>query len=187
MAIVSPIGFVRAAVKTQLADVTKGLNPNLATYAAAYGVTAWSFDFGATSRNFFEANIDYPQTEETDIPQKNLLTLYGARAIPFPDNDPRRIFNAAFSGMVEITLDMYVGVLGERIRNFDWYVDTATAAMLATMNNVSNQNGLNAGDATRNEKVHDLELTAVPGKCQYDGENWIIPIRFTTGFGVIIP
>jgi hypothetical protein len=186
MSIVSPIGFVRTAVKAQLADAVKGLNPNLVTYCAAYGVTAWSFDFTASSRNFFEANVDYPQSEETDIPQKNLLTLYGGRIVSFRDNN--RMMGTSFSGTVEITADMYIGVLGERIQKFEGYVDAATAAMLATMNDVSNQSGLNRADpSTRSGKVYNLELDAAPGQCKFDGENWIVPVRFTMGFGVVIP
>jgi hypothetical protein len=186
MSIVSPIGFVRNAVKAQLADAVKGLNPNLATYSAVYGVTAWVFDFTATSRNFFEANVDYEQSEDTDIPQKNMLTLYGARITTFRDNN--RMMGTSFSGTVEITADMYIGVLGERIQKFEAYVDAATAAMLATMNNIANQGGLNAADAaTRSGKVYNLELDAVSGQCKFDGENWIVPVRFTMGFGVVIP
>lgn len=186
MAIVSPIGFVRSAVKAQLADASKGLNPNLVTYAAAYGVPSWQFDFSATSRNVFEANVDYQQSEETDIAQKNMLTLYGDPALPLPEND--RVFNVAFSGTVALCADMYIGVMGERIQKFDAWVDAASAAMLATMNDVTNQNGLNAADpTTRSGKVYKMDLGIRPGKCAYDGENWIIPIRFTMSFGAIIP
>jgi hypothetical protein len=186
MAIVSPIGFVRAAVKTQLADAATGLNPNLVTYCAVYGVPAWSFNFSASSLNFFEANIDYQKSEESGIPQPNMLALYGARAAAFPESE--RMMYVSFSGTVEITADMYIGILGEKIANFDGYVDAATAAMLATMNNVQNQNGLNAADsATRSGKVYKMDLSASPGRCQMDGENWIIPVRFGMAFGVVIP
>jgi len=185
--IVSPIGFVRNAVKAQLADAVKGLNANLVTYSAAYGVPAWAFDFGAGSVNFFEANVDYGTSEETDIPQLNMLTLYGGRIASFRDGNQRQM-GVSFSGTVEMQCDMYVGALGESIQKFEAYVDTATAAMLATMNNVNNQAGLNAADAsTRSGKVYNMELDVVPAKCQQDGENWIVPIRFSMGFGVVIP
>jgi len=186
MSIVSPIGFCRTAVKAQLAHATLGLNPNLVTYAAAYGVPAWSFDFTASSRNFFEANVDYTNSEETDIPQKNLLTLYGDPALPFPEHD--RVFGTAFSGTVALCCDMYIGSLAEKIGKFEAYVDAASAAMLQTMNTVTNQNVLNAADSTtRSGKVYKMDLGIRPAKCQFDGENWIIPVRFTMSFGVIIP
>jgi hypothetical protein len=185
MSIVSPIGFVRNAVKAQLADAVKGLNPNIATYAAVYGATAWTFDFTGASGNFFEANVDYTQSEETDIAQTNLLALYGGPCEPFPDD--KRVFNAAFSGTVYITVDMYIGALGEKIQKFEALVDTATAAMTATMNNVNNQIALNSGDSTRNGKAYAMDLAAKPQKAQFDGENWIIPVRFTMSFGALIP
>lgn len=187
MSIVSPIAFVRNAVKAQLADAVKGLNPNLVTYCGVYGAPVWAFDFTSTSRNFFEANIDYQSSEDTDIPQKNLLALYGTDFRSFPE-DKRNMY-VSFSGSVDITADMYIGVLGERIQKFEAYSsDAAVAAMLATMNNVNNQGGLNAADApTRSGKVYAMDLSGKPGKAVFDGENWIIPIRFTMSFGAVIP
>ncbi len=188
MAIVSPIGFVRNAVKAQFVDPVKGLNANLVTYCGVYGAPVWSFSFATGSRNFFEAFVDYPDSEDTDIPQKNMLTLFGGGFTPFGDNDGRRMMGVAFSGMVDICAEMYIGVLGERIQKFDAYVDAATAAMLATMNDVNNQGTLNAADsATRSGKVYAMDLGARTGRVQLDGENWIIPMRFTMSFGVVIP
>lgn len=189
MAFVSPVAFCRTAVKTRLADPNTGLNPQLATYCAAYGVTAWTFDFTSTSRNFYEANIGYTTTETSGNAQLNLLALYGDRFTPFPPG-PERVMNVAFSGIQRICADMYVGVRAQRIANFDQYVDAATAAMLATLNDTSAavQNVLNAADpTTRSGKVYRMDLSAAPSQVVQDGENWVIQICFGMSFGVIVP
>ena len=190
MSFVSPIGFCRTAVKNRLADGTSGLNTQLATYAAAYGVTAWTFDFSAPSRNFFEANIGYRLTETSGNAQRNMLALYGRDFTPFSENSNAREMNTAFSGIVRLCADMYIGIGRQRVANFEPYVDAATAAMLATLNDTSAsvQNVLNAADpTTRSAKVYRMDLSGSLAEVVQDGENWVIPIRFGMSFGVILP
>lgn len=190
MAFVSPIGFCRTAVKNRLADGTSGLNAQLATYCAAYGVTAWTFDFTSTSRNFFEANIGYGLTETSGNAQRNMLALYGVDFKSFSEDSNDRVMNVAFSGIVFLRADMYVGIGKQRVQNFEPYVDAATAAMMATLNDTSPsvQNVLNAQDpTTRSGKVYRMDLSGSLAQVVQDGENWVIPIRFGMSFGLVIP
>jgi hypothetical protein len=183
MSVYSPIRFARKAVRVQLADPATGINPALAIACANYGLAPWAFDFSAASLNFFEANIDYGKTEESSIPEPNLLTLYGGPAVPFPDRE--RVFGARFSGRVFLTVDMYIGVLGEKVQTFEDWADAAEDAMFAVMNDPSNQNGMNAGTGAGG-KAYAMDLDAKRQPCVYDGENWIVPTRFALTFGVII-
>jgi hypothetical protein len=177
----SPVRLARIAVKNQLADPVLGLNPNIvrACDNNGDGIAPWSFDFTDGSRNFAEGNITYKDSEATDIPQKNLLTLYGARTTPFSAG--RRLFQATFSGAASINCDMYIGVLAERIQPFENYADAAEDAMVATMNNLQNSGGMNVLG-----KVYAMDVASNRGKCQFDGENWIVPISFTLSFEMVI-
>lgn len=190
MSFVSPIGFCRTAVKNRFADGTSGLNPQLGTYCAAYGVPAWTFDFTSTSRNFFQGNIGYGLTETSGNAQRNMLALYGVAFKPFSEESDKRLMNTGFSGITSLCADMYVGIGKQRVQNFEPYVDAATAAMMATMNDTSAsvQNQLNAADpTTRSGKVYRMDLSSSLAQVVQDGENWIIPIRFGMSFGVILP
>ena len=172
---------MRAAVRAQLADATNGINPNLAAACAAYGVPVVAFDFSPTSQNVFEANITYKNTEESGFAPANLLTIYAAGAKPFAAGSAQKMFTARWSGTVQINTDIYMGVLGENVQNFEPYADAAEDAMIATLNNLSNQSNFSGGG-----RLSALETASTRAQCQMDGENWIVPVRFTSQFTVVI-
>jgi hypothetical protein len=178
MSIVSPIRLIRAAVMAQLSD---GLNANLALSCAAYGIPPVVFDFSAQSRNVYEAYIDYGDTEDAGIPGLNLLAVYGAGAIPFAAGGSQKMFNATWSGNVRINIDQYFGVAGDTVQDFEPWADAGEDAMIATMNNLSNQGNLAGGG-----KLYGLEISSSRGKCVMDGENWIVPTRFALQFEAYI-
>jgi hypothetical protein len=178
MSIVSPIAKVRAAVMVQLAAT---LNTNLVASCTAYGVPVIAFDFSPGSKSVIQANIGYGDTEDSGVANLNLLTVYGGTATPFPAGGSQKLFNAAWSGRVPINLDLYIGVLGEKVRDFEPYADAGEQAVIATMNAFSAQTNLSEGGM-----LYGFEITSVHGKCGLDGENWIVPVKFAVQCEVYI-
>jgi hypothetical protein len=180
--VVSPVRLIRAAVMAQLSDPVIGLNPNLAIACAAYGVPVVEFAFAANgARNVFESYIDYGATEESGIPGLNLLCVYGASAVPFPAGGRQKLFNARWSGNVLIQIDQYFGVKGETVQDFEPWADAGEDAMIATLNNLDGQANFAGGG-----RLYGLEIASARGKCAPDGENWIVPTRFTAKFEAYI-
>ncbi len=181
--VVSPIRLIRAAVMEQLADPVIGLNPNLAISCAAYGVPVVSFAFGANGngRNVYESFIDYGDVELSGIAGLNLLAVYGASAVPFPAGGRDKLFNARWSGKVRINIDLYLGVKGEGVQDFEPWADAGEDAMVATLNNLGGQANFSGGG-----KLYGLEVGSQRGKCAADGTNWIVPVRFSAAFEAYI-
>lgn len=174
----SPIALIRAAVMAQL---SASLNTNLATSCAAFSVPIVAFDFAAGSLNVFQANVGYSDTELSGTAMPNLLCVYGGTAAPFKAGGTQKLFNATWSGNVSIILDLYLSVPGEAVSNFEPYADAGEGAVIATMNNLSLQANF-AGSG----KLYGLEISAARQKCVLDGENWIVPVRFTAQFEAYI-
>lgn len=174
----SPIALVRAAVMAQL---SLALNPNLAASCIAYGVPAVVFNFQPGSKNVIQANIAYVDTEDSGVANLNLLAVYGAGAAPFVAGGNQKLFNATWSGNVRINLDLYMGVLGEKVRDFEPWADAGEDAMITTMNSFSAQANL-----TGSGKLYAFEISSTRGKCGQDGENWIVPIKFVAQFEAYI-
>jgi hypothetical protein len=165
----------------QLADPTLGLNAALAVSCAAYGVPLVAFDFAPGSKNVFQANIDYGTTEDAGIPGLNMLAVYGAGATPFAAGGRQKLFNATWSGEVRINVDQYFGVKGDMVQNFEPWADAGEEAMIACVNNLNAQANFAGGG-----KLYGLEISSARGKCAMDGDNWIIPTRFSLKFEAYI-
>jgi hypothetical protein len=176
--VTSPIALVRAAVMAQLSTA---LNANLAVSCTAFGVPVVRFDFSSGSRNVFQANIDYGDTEDSGIAGRNMLAVYGSGSRPFVAGGNQKLFNATWSGNVGINLDLYLGVAGESVANFEPYADAGDDAMVATMNSFSAQTKLSEGGI-----LYAYEISTTRGKCVLDGENWIVPLRFVAQFEAFI-
>lgn len=174
----SPIALLRAAVMAQL---SASLNANLATSCAAFSVPVVAFDFSSGSQNVFQANIAYDDTELSGTASTNLLCVYGGVAVPFKAGGSQKLFNATWSGNVPIILDLYMGVPGEAVRDFEPYADAGEDAMIATMNDLSLQANFSGSG-----RLYGLEISAARQKCVMDGDNWIVPVRFTAQFEAYI-
>jgi hypothetical protein len=173
----SPVALVRAAVMAQLSAT---LNANLSTSCGACGVPVVEFDFGPDSKNVIQANVPYSDTEDAGDANIDLLTVWGS-ASPFRAGGNQKLFNAAWSGNVQIFIDLYLGVLGEKVQDFEPWADAGEAAMIATMNAFSAQTRLSAGGM-----LYAFEISATHGKCAMDGENWIVPVKFVALFEAYI-
>jgi hypothetical protein len=180
--VVSPVRLIRAAVMAQLSDPALGLNPALAASCAAYSVPVVQFDFGADSNDVFESQIDYGDTEDAGTPARNLLCVYGLPAVPFPAGGPQKLFNARWSGKVSIRCDLYLGVAGEAVRDFEPWADAGEDALISTFNAPGSGQANFAGGG----KLYGLEISSARGKCVMDGENWVVPVRATVGFEAYI-
>jgi hypothetical protein len=173
----SPVALVRAAVMAQLSTA---LNQNLATSCIAYGVPVVAFDFQPRSKNVIQANIAYGDTEDSGVANLNLLTVWGT-ATPFRAGGGQKLFNAKWSGNVQINLALYLGVLGEKVRDFEPWADAGEDAMITAMNAFSAQTRLSAGGL-----LYAFEISSTHGKCGPDGENWIVPVKFVAQFEAYI-
>jgi hypothetical protein len=66
------------------------------------------------------------------------------------------------------------------VQNFEPWADAGEDAMIATMNYLANANFAGNG------KLYGLELTSTRARCLLDGENWIVPTRFSAQFEAFI-
>lgn len=102
--------YVRAAAKAYLADPTSGFNATLASIAATHGVTAFTIDWSATSKQFWEAYLTPDDVDESAASKYPMAFLHGVASDNSHDSLPR-----TFSGSVDLALAF-------------WFTDRATSA-----------------------------------------------------------
>ena len=104
---------VRDSLKTVLSDATTGFNANLAAIESAYGITAFTVDWGATSDNFFQSNVSPESLEEANVVEhQTTVFLYSVASSNLSRTKPSQ-----FSGDVTVNLDFWIRHAGAEIPN----------------------------------------------------------------------
>lgn len=165
---------VRDAVRTRLADPVGGFNAHLAAVAPTYGVQAFTIDWTAASKRFFQGFLNPDDVDQSAVSNYPLVMLYGLSS----GNENRQKFSL-FSGTVALGLDFHLTWrAGNALRNFEDLCDAVEDAVYRTFNDPAWAASYGAPLAYNGEIV----LSRRP--IELAGEHWRQTILFRLTFQV---
>jgi hypothetical protein len=127
---VSVSSAARGAVLARLADVVYGFNARHADAAAALGAQPVTINWGASSKQLFQAFLGPDAIEETTPAAWPVVCVYSARAV----NGNRAKFNV-FSGQVHVYVDIHWASKSSAApRDAEREIDAIENALIATFN-----------------------------------------------------
>lgn len=179
---------IRTGIYNRLSDVSTGFNPNLASVASAYGITAFSIDFSASSKNFYFGRISPDIVENvspvTDIASASSILAYALLTIDsLYDRDTALVTSATFAGdvqgVIEITLSWEASQLPQNLP--DW-IDACEDSIYTAMSSPTNQ-----GSWTSSGLIYDRKMQMLRGPISLAGANIRQTIQFQPMFRLIAP
>lgn len=161
---------VRLAVVDRLSNVINGFTPNLLLAIADAGIAVpdgWTLpiDFGVESLNFFQADIDPHDLDDTTPTTFPAMTVYSDRSANTNDEKFR-----LFAGPVTIHVRMFVSwTSSAALPDFETIGDCVEEAFYQTFN--SSDPAVVAWACT-DQFAYNGELAFARGKLSQDGESW---------------
>ena len=159
---------IRDAILTQLSDVTKGFNPNLAAVASTYGITPFEIDW-AGKTNWLFGRIDPNSIESSDTLAYPVLTIDTLGSVDTGD-----VVTATFAGQVLAIIEIHYSWAQEQlIPDFASVGDAIEDAMFTTFNGPANQPYFSSGIRYSGH----LEFSKGPIQMG-SGQNWRQTLQF---------